>query len=223
MSRRGEIAVCDGCTVKRCRVECVYLIVPASRGLNAYSQSFMSFSLLACSKIPLCFVHTANVLGVCQQTGNTRHAAVLSVLLMPAVIGHGGRRYLQHSLLVLTVLHLRCGEVENPPLHRVLVAVVNKDVRPTHNDKVLHPRVGAWLHEAKETLLGHNRSDNKGGKEKMKLPGILSELAQFDLLVAEIIRVQEFKSIQLNSARTRKRDYLLSFELRDSHDINEKT
>lgn len=43
---------------------CAYLIVPASSGLNAYSQSFMSLSLLACRRIPLCFVHTANVLGV---------------------------------------------------------------------------------------------------------------------------------------------------------------
>lgn len=43
---------------------CVYLIVPASRGLKAYNQSFMSFSLMACRRIPRCFVHTANVLGV---------------------------------------------------------------------------------------------------------------------------------------------------------------
>lgn len=41
-----------------------HLIVPASRGLKAYSQSFMSFSLMACRRIPRCFVHTAKVLGV---------------------------------------------------------------------------------------------------------------------------------------------------------------
>lgn len=41
-------------------------MVPARRGLKAYSQSCMSLSLLACSRIPRCSVHTANVLGVCK-------------------------------------------------------------------------------------------------------------------------------------------------------------
>jgi len=61
---RGEVKM----HFLRCKVQsgvvCLYLIVPASRGLKAYSQSFMSFSLLACRRIPLCFVHTAKVLGV---------------------------------------------------------------------------------------------------------------------------------------------------------------
>lgn len=47
--------------------------------------------------------------------------------------------YLEHGLLVFTVLHLRCGEIEDAPLHRVLVTVVDKYVGPAHNDKVLHP------------------------------------------------------------------------------------
>lgn len=42
------------------------LIVPANRGLKAYSQSCISLSLVACSSIPRCSVHTANVLGVCR-------------------------------------------------------------------------------------------------------------------------------------------------------------
>lgn len=56
--------------------------------------------------------------------------------------------YLEHGLLVFTVFHLCCGEVKDAPLHRVLVAVVDEDVRPAHNHKMLHPRVGARLHEA---------------------------------------------------------------------------
>lgn len=42
----------------------LHLMVPASSGLKAYSQSCISLSLVACSSIPLCSVHTANVLGV---------------------------------------------------------------------------------------------------------------------------------------------------------------
>jgi len=41
------------------------LIVPARRGLNAYSQSCISLSLVACSNIPRCSVQMANVYGVC--------------------------------------------------------------------------------------------------------------------------------------------------------------
>lgn len=46
---------------------CIFfnLIVPARRGLNAYSQSCISLSLVACSNIPRCSVQTANVYGVC--------------------------------------------------------------------------------------------------------------------------------------------------------------
>lgn len=43
-----------------------YRMVPARSGLKAYSQSCMSLSLLACSRMPRCSVHTANVLGVCR-------------------------------------------------------------------------------------------------------------------------------------------------------------
>lgn len=56
--------------------------------------------------------------------------------------------HLEHGLLVLAVLHLGCGQVEHAPLHWVLVAVVDEDVGSAHHHKVLHPRVGARLHEA---------------------------------------------------------------------------
>lgn len=47
-----------------------YRMVPARRGLKAYNQSFMSLSLMACSRTPRCFVHTPNVLGVCNIKDN---------------------------------------------------------------------------------------------------------------------------------------------------------
>lgn len=58
MGIRGKASVTDEAAAGG------YLIVPASRGLKAYSQSFMSFSLRAWRRIPRCFVHTANVFGV---------------------------------------------------------------------------------------------------------------------------------------------------------------
>lgn len=80
------------------------------------------------------------------------------------------RLYLEHGLLVFTVLHLSSGQVEDPPLHRVLVTVVDEDIGPSHNHKVLHPRIGAWLHEAQETLLGNYRSrgNSQGGRVDLK-------------------------------------------------------
>lgn len=71
------------------------------------------------------------------------------------------RGYLQHGLLVFTVLHLSSGQVEDATFHRVLVAVVDEDVGPTHDHKVLYPRVGARLHEAQEAFLGYYRSTKR--------------------------------------------------------------
>lgn len=50
-----------------------HLMVPANRGLKAYSQSCISLSLVACSRIPRCSVHTANVLGVWKHEVNEAH------------------------------------------------------------------------------------------------------------------------------------------------------
>lgn len=71
------------------------------------------------------------------------------------------RRYLEHGLLVFTVFHLSCGQVEDATLHGVLIAVVDEDIGPAHHHKVLHPRVGARLHEAQEAFLGHHRSGKR--------------------------------------------------------------
>ena len=65
--------------------------------------------------------------------------------------------HLEHGLLVLAVLHLGGGQVQHAPLYWVAVAVVDEHVRATHHHKVLHPRVGAGLHEAQEALLRHHR------------------------------------------------------------------
>lgn len=73
----------------------------------------------------------------------------------------GAALYLQHGLLVFTVLHLSRGQVEDASFHRVLVAVVDEDVGPTHHHEVLHPRVGARLHEAQEAFLGYYRSTKR--------------------------------------------------------------
>lgn len=49
--------------------------------------------------------------------------------------------YLEHGLLVFAVLHLGCGQVQDPSLHWVLVIVVDEHVRSAHHHKVLYPRV----------------------------------------------------------------------------------
>lgn len=54
-----------------------YRMVPARSGLKAYSQSCMSLSLLACSRMPRCSVHTANVLGVCRGKSLVRRLGVI--------------------------------------------------------------------------------------------------------------------------------------------------
>lgn len=53
-----------------------------------------------------------------------------------------GRTDLHHGLLVLAVLHLRCGQVNDAPLHRVFVAVIDEDVRATDHDEMFSPVAG---------------------------------------------------------------------------------
>lgn len=124
--------------------------------------------------------------------------------------------YLEHGLLVFTVFHLCCGEIEDAPLHRVLVAVVDEDVGPTHDYEVFHPRVGARLHEAEETFLGNYRS-KKGGKKRL-VKKLFVFFREFRCLFCcrrklpvENTRVQ--KSIHVISAWTGKQDYLFVFAL----------
>lgn len=95
-------------------------------------------------------------------------------ILLPLSIDNVKATYLEHSLLVFAVLHLSRGEVEDSPFHRVLVTVVDEDVGPPHHHKVLHPRVGARLHEAQETLLGDDRpwgESVEGGMDQEKSSG----------------------------------------------------
>lgn len=66
-----------------------YRMVPARRGLKAYSQSCMSLSLPACSRMPRCSVHTANVWGVCKAPRCERHRPSLGSALSQ---GGGSKR-----------------------------------------------------------------------------------------------------------------------------------
>lgn len=63
---------------------------------------------------------------------------------------------LQHGLLVLTVLHLGGGQVENGPLHRVSLRVVDVNVWPPHNHVALHPSIGVRLQEVDVALLRYD-------------------------------------------------------------------
>lgn len=81
--------------------------------------------------------------------------------------------HLQHSLLVLAVLHLGGGEVEDGPLHRVPLAVVDVDVWPPHHHEALHPAVGVRLQEVDVAFLGYDGAgESKVGKKKNHTSGI---------------------------------------------------
>lgn len=62
--------------------------------------------------------------------------------------------YLEHGLLVLTVLHLGLGEVQYGPLHRVLVRVVDIDIRAPDHHEAFHPPIGVRLQEVQVALFG---------------------------------------------------------------------
>ena len=59
-----------------------------------------------------------------------------------------GRTDLHHGLLVLAILHLGCGQVNDAPLHRVFVAVIDEDVRATDHDEMFSPVAGQGLLDA---------------------------------------------------------------------------
>lgn len=84
-----------------------------------------------------------------------RHQGYSSSRAVPCVfLKHLDRvAHLQHGLLVLAVLHLRRGEVEDGPLHRVPVAVVDVNVWPSHHHEAFHPAVGVWLQEVDVAFL----------------------------------------------------------------------
>lgn len=55
------------------------------------------------------------------------------------------RTDLHHGLLVLTVFHLRCGQVNDATFHWVFVAVIDEDIRATDHDKMFSPVAIKWL------------------------------------------------------------------------------
>lgn len=62
--------------------------------------------------------------------------------------------YLEHGLLVLTVLHLGLGEVEYGPLDRILVRIVDVDIWTPDHHEAFHPSVGVRLQEVQVALFG---------------------------------------------------------------------
>lgn len=74
--------------------------------------------------------------------------------------------YLEHGLLVLTVLHLGLGEVEYGPLNRVLVRVVDVDIRTPDHHEAFHPSIGVRLQEVQVALFGDD-----GTAEGIKVRG----------------------------------------------------
>lgn len=122
----------------------------------------MSLSLLACSRMPRCSVHTANVFGVCEWESQR-------LVLHSVGCGEWGWLpvpYLEHGLLVLTVLHLGLGEVEDGPLDRILVRVVDIDVWAPDHHEAFHPSVGVRLQEVQVALFGDD-----GTAEGIKVRG----------------------------------------------------
>ena len=61
--------------------------------------------------------------------------------------------YLKHGLLVLAVLDMGRGEVEDGSLHAVSLCIVDVDVRTSHHYIALHPAVAMRLQEMQVALL----------------------------------------------------------------------
>lgn len=66
------------------------------------------------------------------------------------------RTDLHHGLLVLAVFHLCCGQVNDATLHRVLVTVIDEDVRAADHNKMFSPVAGKWLLEMQISFLRDN-------------------------------------------------------------------
>lgn len=67
--------------------------------------------------------------------------------------------YPEQSLLVLAVLHLGRGEVDDSALHIVPVVAVQVDVGPAHHYIALHPATGVGLQEVQVAFLRHDGAE----------------------------------------------------------------
>lgn len=63
---------------------------------------------------------------------------------------------LQHCLLVLTILHLSRGEVDESPRHTVLLCVVEVGIWSSHYNVSFYPSIGIGLQNMYVTFLGNN-------------------------------------------------------------------
>lgn len=137
-------------------------MVPANSGLKAYSQSCISLSFVACSRIPLCSVHTANVLGVWRsEKQSTNYLLDFSQELLFNPFNSEAPPHPQQGLFVLAVFHFGRRQVDDSSLHAVPLAAVQVDVGPAHHHVALHPAAGVGLQEVQVTLLWHNWAANK--------------------------------------------------------------
>lgn len=131
-------------------------MVPAKRGLKAYSQSCISLSLEACSRIPRCSVHTANVLGV----WDVKHTKVMTTRAGTTTrfsfVSSSNWNYPQKCLFVFAVFDLSRREVDDRSLNAVSFAAVKVHVRPAHHHVTPHPAAGVWLQEVQIAFLWHD-------------------------------------------------------------------
>lgn len=67
-----------------------------------------------------------------------------------------GQTDLHHGLLVLTVLHLGCRQVNDATLYWVFVTVIDEDIRATNHNEMLSPVAGKWLLEMQVSLLRYH-------------------------------------------------------------------
>lgn len=64
----------------------------------------------------------------------------------------------KHSLLILAVFYSRCGKVDQAALHRVLLVVVDVDVRAAHHHVACHPARGLLLQEVQVAAPRNDRT-----------------------------------------------------------------
>lgn len=81
-----------------------------------------------------------------------------------AISSQESKTDLHHGLLVLTVFHLCCGQVNDATLHWVFVTVIDEDIRATDHDKMFRPGAVKWLLEMQVSFL----RDHGAKKDSMR-------------------------------------------------------
>lgn len=71
------------------------------------------------------------------------------------------RLYLQHGLLILTVLHLSLREIKDGPLHLISITIVDVDIGTSDHHIPLHPASSVRLQKMQVPLLRNNGAERK--------------------------------------------------------------